>query len=56
MMTSKFEANYFSNTEANPKSGFETVVTANCILNASLMLLSIIGNALVLVAIFVHRL
>ena len=51
MMTSKFEANYFSNTEANPKSGFETVVTANCILNASLMLLSIIGIALLLVAI-----
>ena len=51
MMTSKFEANYSSNNEANPKSGFETVVTANCILNASLMLLSIIGNALVLVAI-----
>ena len=51
MMTSKFEANYSSNNEANPKSGFETVVTANCILNAPLMLLSIIGNALVLVAI-----
>ena len=51
MMTSKFEANYSSNTEANPKSGFETVVTANCILNASLMLLSIVGNAHVLVAI-----
>ena len=51
MMTSKFEANYSSNNEANPKSGFETVVTENCILNASLMLLSIIGNALVLVTI-----
>ena len=51
MMTSKFEANYSSNKEANPKSGFETVVTENCILNASLMLLSIIGNALVLVTI-----
>ena len=51
MMTSKFEANYSSNNEANPKSGFETEVTANCILNAPLMLLSIIGNALVLVAI-----
>ena len=51
MMTSKFEVNYSSNTEANPKSGFETVVTADCILNAPLMLLSIIGNALVLVAI-----
>ena len=50
-MTSKFEANYSSNTEANPKSGFETIVMANCILNAPLMLLSIIGNALVLVAI-----
>ena len=51
MMTSKFEINYSSNTEANPKSGFETVVIANCILNTPLMLLSIIGNALVLVAI-----
>ena len=50
-MTSKFEANYSSNTDANPKSGFETIVMANCILNASLMLLSILGNALVLVAI-----
>ena len=51
MMTSSFEANYSSDTEANSKSGFETVVIANCILNAPLMLLSIIGNALVLVAI-----
>ena len=51
MMTSKFEANYSSNTDANPKSGFETIVMANCILNAPLMLLSIIGNALVLFAI-----
>ena len=51
MMTSKFEANYSSNTDANPKSGFETIVMANCILNAPLMLLSILGNALVLVAI-----
>ena len=51
MMIGKFEANYSSNTEANPKSGFETVVIANCILNAPLMLLSIIGIALVLVAI-----
>ena len=51
MMTSKFEANYSSNTDANPKSGFETIVMANCILNAPLMLLSIFGNALVLVAI-----
>ena len=50
-MTSKFEANYSSNTDANPKSGFETIVMANCILNAPLMLLSILGNALVLVAI-----
>ena len=50
-MTSKFKANYSSNAEANPKSGFETVVLANCILNAPLMLLSIIGNALLLVAI-----
>ena len=51
MMTSNFEANYSSDTEANSKSGFETVVIANCILNAPLMLLSIIGNALVLAAI-----
>ena len=51
MMTSKFEANYSNNTAANPKSGFETVVIANCILNAPVMLLSIIGNALLLVAI-----
>ena len=51
MMTGNFEANYSSDTEANSKSGFETVVIANCILNAPLMLLSIIGNALVLVAI-----
>ena len=51
MMTSKFEANYSGNTEANPKSGFEIMVIANCILNAPLMLLSIIGNALVLVVI-----
>ena len=51
MMTSKFKANYSSNAEANPKSDFETVVLANCILNAPLMLLSIIGNALLLVAI-----
>ena len=50
-MTSKLKANYSSNAEANPKSGFETVVLANCILNAPLMLLSIIGNALLLVAI-----
>ena len=51
MMTSKFEANYSNNTAANPMSGFETEVIANCILNAPVMLLSIIGNALVLVAI-----
>ena len=51
MMTSKFDANYSSNTDANPKSGFETIAMANCILNAPLMLLSILGNALVLVAI-----
>ena len=51
MTTSKFEVNYSSNTESNSKSGFETVVLANCILNAPLMLLSIVGNALVLVAI-----
>ena len=50
-MTSKFEANYSSNSSANHKIGFETVVIANCIFNAPLMLLSIIGNALVLVAI-----
>ncbi|CAH3113776.1 unnamed protein product, partial [Pocillopora meandrina] len=46
-----FEANYSSNSSANPNIGFETVVTVNCILNAPLMLLSIIGNALLLVAI-----
>ena len=51
MITSKFEANYSSNSSANHKIGFETVVIANCILNAPLMLLSIIGNALVLAAI-----
>ena len=51
MVTSKFEANYSNNTAANPMSGFETEVIANCILNAPVMLLSIIGNALVLVAI-----
>ena len=51
MMTSKFEANYSNNTAANPMSGFETEVIANCILNAPVMLLSIIGNALVLFAI-----
>ena len=51
MITSKFEANYSSNSSANHKIGFETVVIANCILNAPVMLLSIIGNALVLVAI-----
>ena len=50
-MTNKIQANYSNNTEANPKSGFHTAVIANCILNAPLMLLSIIGNALVLVAI-----
>ena len=51
MITSKFEANYSSNSSANHKIGFETMRIANCILNAPLMLLSIIGNALVLVAI-----
>ena len=51
MMTSKYEANYSSNSSANHKIGFETVVIANCILNAPVMLLSIIGNAIVLVAI-----
>ena len=51
MTTSKYEANYSSNSSANHKIGFETVVIANCILNAPLMLLSIIVNALVLVAI-----
>ena len=34
MMTSKFEANYSSNTEANPKSGFETVVSSRFKANA----------------------
>ena len=51
MITSKFEANYSSNSSANHKIGFETMRIANCILNAPLMLLSIIGNALVLVVI-----
>ena len=51
MMTSKFKANYSSNSSANHKTGFETVVIPNCILNAPLMLLSTIGNALVLVVI-----
>ena len=51
MITSKFEANYSSNSSANHKIGFETMRIANCILNAPLMLLSIVGNALVLVAI-----
>ena len=51
MITSKFEANYSSNSSANHKIGFETMRIANCILNAPLMLLSIIGNALVLAAI-----
>ena len=51
MITSKFEANYSSNSSANHKIGFETMRIANCILNAPLMLLSIIGNALVFVAI-----
>ena len=51
MITSKFEANYSSNSSANHEIGFETMRIANCILNAPLMLLSIIGNALVLAAI-----
>ena len=51
MIRSKFEANYSSNSSANHKIGFETMRIANCILNAPLMLLSIVGNALVLVAI-----
>ena len=51
MTTRKYEANYSSNSSANHKIGFETMRIANCILNAPLMLLSIIGNALVLVAI-----
>ena len=51
MITSKFEANYSSNSSANHKIGFETMRIANCILNVPLMLLSIVGNALVLVAI-----
>ena len=50
-MTSKFKANYSSNTDPYPISGFETVVIVNCILDAPLMLPSILGNALVLVAI-----
>ena len=51
MITSKFEANYSSNSSANHKIGFETMRIANCILNAPLMLLSIIGNALMLAAV-----
>ena len=51
MIGSKFEANYSSNSSANHKIGFETMRIANCILNVPLMLLSIVGNALVLVAI-----
>ena len=51
MITSKFKANYSSNTDPYPISGFETAVIANCILDAPLMLPSILGNALVLVAI-----
>ena len=51
MIRSKFEANYSSNSSANHKIGFETMRIANCILNVPLMLLSIVGNALVLVAI-----
>ena len=51
MTTRKYEANYSSNSSANHKSGFETVVIVNCILNAPVMLLSIIGNTLLLVAI-----
>ena len=50
-MTRKYEANYSSYSSANYKIGVETVVIANCILNAPLMLLSIIGIALVLVTI-----
>ena len=42
VMTSKFEVNYSSNLSANHKIGFETVVIADCILDAPLMFLSII--------------
>ena len=51
MMTRKYEANYSSYSSANHKIGVETVVISNCILNAPLMLLSIIGITLVLVTI-----
>lgn len=50
MMTIKFQANDFSITEANSKNVLETMVTPNCILNVPFMLLSILGNCLVLVA------
>ena len=43
MMTSKFKVNYSSNLSANHKIGFEIVVIADCILDAPLMFLSIIG-------------
>ena len=50
-MTSKFESKHSTNTETSPKNGLETVVIADCILNAPLMFLSILSNALVLVTI-----
>ena len=48
-MASGFEANYSNNSKSN--SRFETVIIINCVLNAPLMLISIIGNILVLAAI-----
>ena len=48
-MASGFEANYSNNSDSN--SRFETVIIINCVLNAPLMLISIIGNILVLAAI-----
>ena len=46
---SEFETNYSSNSDSN--SRFDTFVAINCVLNASLMFLSITSNALVLAAI-----
>ena len=48
-MVSEFESNYSNNSDSN--SRFNTSVVINCVLNASLMLLSITSNVLVLAAI-----
>ena len=45
--TSKYNNNYFSDGNSTP----ETLVIINCVLNAPLMLISILGNVLVLAAI-----